>query len=29
MRIYKNPKFLELKNLIDLNFPKQKRIIKT
>ena len=28
MRIYKNPKFLELKNLIDLNFPKQKRIIK-
>ena len=28
MRIYKNPKFLELKNLIDLNFPKQKKNYK-
>ena len=28
MRIGKNSKFLELKNLIDQNFPKQERIFK-
>tara|TARA_B100000945_G_C20360582_1_gene586917 strand:+ start:419 stop:1366 length:948 start_codon:yes stop_codon:yes gene_type:complete len=28
MRVFKNEKFSEIKNLIDLNFPKQQRIIK-